>query len=53
MYGYPTKLFVPTVITLLNQENIFEWYIARLVVETRHLKDTCYNEIGQCAPTPF
>lgn len=35
MYGYPTKVFFPIAITLLNRTYIFEWYIARLVVKTR------------------
>ena len=36
-------------VTLLNQTPLFEWYIARLVLENRHSKDTCHNDIGLCA----
>ena len=36
-------------VTLLNRTSIFEWYIARLVLQNWHSKDTCHNDIGLCA----
>lgn len=36
-------------ITLLDGKPLFDWYIARLVVEYGHGKDICYDEIGLCA----
>ena len=37
------------VVTLLNYSPIFEWYMARLVVKSRHQKDIiCFDEVGLC-----
>jgi hypothetical protein len=29
---------------------MFEWFMARLVVNNTYQKDMCYDEIGLCAP---
>ena len=29
---------------------MFEWFMARLGVNNTNQKDTCYDEIGLCAP---
>jgi hypothetical protein len=40
---------VRCVVILLNQIQIFERYMAKLVIKNEHQKDTCHNKIGLCA----
>ena len=42
-------MFVSYVVTLLDRTTIFEWYMAKLVIEKEHSKDVWYDEIGLCA----
>ena len=44
---YTSNVCEPNVVTLLNQTPILEWYMARCVVENKHQKDTCNDEIGR------
>lgn len=46
---YSAKVWGPYVVTLLNWTPIFEWSMARLVVNNTHQNDTCYNDARLCA----
>ena len=41
----------PYVATLRNWKLVFEWCMARLLVENRHQNDKCHYEIGLRAQT--
>jgi hypothetical protein len=47
--GMVVKICETCVVALLNiQTPIFEWYVTKLVLETGHQEDSCYDEVEIC-----
>ena len=43
-----TKIREPYVVSSINYVPILEWYMTKFIVENKHQKDVCHNEIVTC-----